>query len=87
METTKIPVSELPVMAVHCKSCPFKPNEKGFEQDLELASKVTARTLLNSQQICHKDYYSEGKKQYRCKGSFDCNKTIYERMNLSHLLK
>lgn len=83
----KVPVSELPVMNSTCKTCPFRLNKKGYWQNVELANEVTSRTLFNAQQICHG---TEGKKREprnRCKGSYDHNKTIYERLGLAHLLK
>lgn len=83
----KIPVCELPVMKAHCKTCPFKPNERGIWQNVELATAVTIRTLFNSQQICHGTESKNRKANNRCKGSYDHNKTIYERMGVAHLLK
>lgn len=79
----KTPVSQLTVMKVFCKTCPFKPDSKGHQQNSDLASKVTARTLFKDEQICHKDFYEKGKKQYRCKGSYDYNQTIYDRITHS----
>ena len=81
METTKILVRELPVMAVFCKSCPFKPDNKGHPQNRQLADEITARTLFQDEQICHKDFYKKGVEQFRCKGSFDFNQIIYDRIN------
>lgn len=83
----KKPVSDLPVMKAHCASCPFKPNEHGIEQDVRLASEVTQRTLFNAQQICHGTEGPNREPRNRCKGSYDNNKTIYDRMGLGHLLK
>lgn len=79
---TNIPVSDLPVMKACCKTCPFRQDTNGREQDPRLAAQVTQRTLFQAQQICHG---TEGKN--RCKGSYDHNKTIYDRMGLVHLLK
>lgn len=83
----KVPVSDLPVMKVCCKTCPFKEDENGRENDPKLASEVTSRTLFNSQQICHGTEGKNREPRNRCKGSFDNNKTIYDRMGLGHLLK
>lgn len=83
----KIPVCELPVMKTHCKTCPFKPNERGIEQDQQLANEVTQRTLFKAQQICHGTEGKNRKPTHRCKGSYDFNFTIYQRLRLSHLLK
>lgn len=80
-------VSELPVMKAHCKTCPFKPDANGREQDIALANTVTARTLFKGQQICHGTEGKNRNPNHRCKGSYDHNKTIYERLNLAHLLK
>lgn len=82
-----IPVSELPVMKNHCKSCPFKPNENGLWQNTSLANEVISRTLFKSQQICHGTEGENREPRNRCKGSYDHNKEIYSRMNLAHLLK
>ncbi len=73
-------VADLPVMKSHCKSCPFKPNKFGHPQNQELANVVTVRTLFNAQQVCHG---TEGKSRIaknRCKGSYDYNKEIYNRL-------
>lgn len=84
---SKVPVCELPVMVAHCKTCPFKPDENGQWQDVELSNKVIERTLLKSQQICHGSEGKNRKANNRCKGAYDHNLTIYERLNLIHLLK
>jgi len=84
---SKVPVSELPVMVAHCKTCPFKPDENGRWQDVELSNKVIERTLFKSQQICHGTEGKNRKANNRCKGAYDHNLTIYERLNLTHLLK
>lgn len=81
------PVCELPVMKSHCKTCPFKPNEKGIWQNVELAQKVIERTLFNSQQICHGTEGENRKPNNRCKGAFEHNLEIYKRLNMDHLLK
>lgn len=83
----KVPVSDLPVMKSCCKTCPFKIEENGRENDPKLASEVTSRTLFNSQQICHGTEGKNREPRNRCKGSFDNNKTIYDRMGFGHLLK
>lgn len=49
--------------------------------DAELASAVTERTLFKAHQLCHGTNNTT-----RCKGSFDYNFAIYERMGLSHLV-
>jgi hypothetical protein len=54
--------------------------------DAELASKVTKRTLFNSQQICHGTEGKNRKANNRCKGSFDNNFQIYDRMGLAYLI-
>lgn len=87
MAKTKIPVCELPVMKVHCKTCPFKPDEKGRWRDVQLANEVVSRTLFNSQQICHGTEGKNRKANNRCKGAFDHNMQIYERMGFKHLIK
>lgn len=81
MTVDKTPARELPVMAVFCKSCPFKPNEQGHPQNRELADTVTATTLFQDYQLCHKDYYDKNKPLFRCKGSHEFNQIIYDRIN------
>ena len=73
-------LSELPVMKSHCKTCPFKPTEKGHWQNVELANVVVGRTLFKGQQICHGTEGKNRKAKNRCKGSYDYNKEIYARM-------
>ena len=79
----KKPVSDLPVMKSNCKSCPFKKVGR-MEQDPELAAKVTERTLFKGQQICHHD---APKQTHRCKGSYDYNMEIYERLGYDKYIK
>lgn len=86
-KTFKIDASLLPIMPVCCKTCPFKLNEKGFFQNNELANEVTSTTLFKGHQLCHKDGYKKDKELFRCKGSFDENKQIYDRLNVGHLIK
>lgn len=83
----KIDSSTLPVMKSHCKTCPFKLNEQGRAQNQQLANEVTNRTLFNSHQICHGTEGPKRKANNRCKGSFDFNFEIYDRMGYAHLVK
>lgn len=83
----KKPVCELPVMKSHCKTCPFKPNTKGHWQNVELANEVISRTLFKKQQICHGTEGKNREPNNRCKGAFEHNLEIYQRMNVAHLLK
>jgi hypothetical protein len=80
-------VSDLPVMKAFCKSCPFKPNKKGYWQNVEMADKVISQTLFQSQQICHGTERENRKPNNRCKGAYDHNLEIYKRLKLDHLLK
>lgn len=81
------PVSDLPVMKGHCKTCPFKPNKDGHPDNPRLANRVTSRTLFQGQQICHHHVLLGEEPTHRCKGSYDHNKEIYDRMGLGDLLK
>ena len=72
-------VSALPVMKTHCSSCPFKP-VKGIWQNVELANAVIARTFFNGQQICRGTEGRHWKPRNRCKGAYDHNYVIYDRM-------
>jgi hypothetical protein len=78
--------SDLPVMKACCKTCPFR-EVNGRWLDPELASKVIERTLFQAHQICHGTEGEYREAHNRCKGAFDHNYTIYERMGLSHLVK
>lgn len=78
----KKPVSDLPVMKGHCKTCPFKPNENGVWQDTELANTVCQRNLFKSQQICHGTEGKGRKANNRCKGYYDWAFEIYKRLGL-----
>lgn len=84
---SKVSVSDLPVMAAHCATCPFKPDKNGKWQDVKLANQVVERTLFKAQQICHGTEGKRRKARNRCKGAYDHNLVIYKRMNLDHLLK
>ena len=77
----KINAKELPVMKSHCKTCPFKEID-GREANPQLAADVTARTLFKAHQICHGTEGPNREPRNRCKGSYDHNKMIYERMGL-----
>ena len=83
----KRPVCELPVMKGHCKTCPFRPNDKGHYTDAELANTVIERNLFKSQQICHGTEGKNRKAKNRCKGYYDFALEIYKRLKLDHLLK
>lgn len=87
VKRTKKPVCELPVMKSHCASCPFRPNEKGHWTDVVLANTVIQRTLFKAQQICHGTEGKNREARFRCKGAYDHNKEIYDRLKVSHLLK
>lgn len=83
----KIKCSELPVMKVHCKTCPFKPDENGVWQNIKLANEVISRTLFKAHQICHGTEGENRKANNRCKGAFDYNFEIYERMGFGELVE
>ena len=70
------------IMEVCCKTCPFKLDNNDIFQNVELASKVIERTLFKSVQVCHSNNYNKKKEQFKCKGSFDYNNEIYNRMDL-----
>ena len=74
-------------MQVCCKTCPFKTDKNDRQQDPELASEVTYRTLFNAWQLCHKDGYDKKKELFRCKGSHDYNMEIYGRLGITNLNK
>jgi len=83
----KIDVSTLPVMKSHCASCPFRANQKGHWQDVGLANEVIRRTLFKGHQICHGTETGKGRKPHnRCKGAYDYNFQIYQRMGCDHLI-
>lgn len=74
-------------MQSHCKTCPFKKDKNGIEQDVELCNEVIKRTLFKGHQICHGTEGKNRKPNNRCKGAFDHNLIIYDRMGLAHLVK
>lgn len=75
-------VSDLPVMKKCCKTCPFKTDAHGRQQNPELAGEVTVRTLFKAQQICHGTEGENRKPNHRCRGSYDYNTAIYARMGM-----
>lgn len=77
----KIDATKFPVMKAHCKTCPFKKNAQGVEQDIDLCNTVTTRTLFKGHQLCHGT-----NNKTRCKGSFDNNMIIYEAIGVDHLI-
>ena len=83
----EIDPEKLPVMKNYCKTCPFKPNEEGFYQDVHLANGVIKRTLFKAHQICHGTESENRTPNNRCKGSFDYNMEIYKRMGFEKLIK
>ena len=74
-------------MKAFCKSCPFKPNDRGVWQNIELADKVISNTLFQGQQICHGTEGKNRKPNNRCKGSFDYNSEIYKRLGFEKFIK
>lgn len=82
-----VPVCELPVMKAHCATCPFKPDADGRWRDVLQANEVIARTLFQAQQICHATEGKDRKPNNRCKGAYDHNLVIYERMGFGDLIK
>jgi len=84
----KIESGKLPVMTTHCKSCPFRPVGKhGRWKDVRLANEVIQRTLFKGHQICHATEGPKREPRFRCKGAFDHNMVIYERMGFKDLVK
>jgi hypothetical protein len=83
----KIDPEQVPVMKNYCKTCPFKPDKDGRMQDAKLASVVQGRTLFKAHQICHGTEGKNRKAHNRCKGAYDANMEIYERLGVSHLIK
>lgn len=86
-QQNKLVAHELPVMKNHCKTCPFRKDENGRQLNPKLAAKVQSRTLFKAHQICHGTEGKNRKANNRCKGAFDANMEIYERMGYAHLIK
>lgn len=82
-----IPASDLPVMKSFCKTCPFKTDSSGRMRDISLANTVQERTLFKGHQICHGTEGVNRKPNNRCKGAFDANMQIYERLGFKDLVK
>lgn len=74
------------VMKGICETCPFK-EVNGKWQNMELAQEVIRRTLFKAHQICHGTEGPKRKPRFRCKGAFDHNMQIYERMGYKHLVR
>lgn len=79
MRKEKVNAGYLPVMKSHRKTCPFRI-VNGHMHDIQLAAKVTERTLFKAHQICHGTKGENGEWNNRCKGSYDNNLVIYERL-------
>lgn len=60
---------------------------KGQWRDVKLAGQVVERTLFKGHQICHGTEAAKRKPRFRCKGAFDHNMAIYERMGFKELVK
>lgn len=69
-------------MAVPCKTCPFKLNSNGQQRDPVLAATVTQRTLFKAQQVCHGTEGKNREAKNRCRGSYDTNVIILQRMGM-----
>lgn len=82
----EIDITTLPVMKACCKTCPFKPDERGVWRDTGLASKVIARNLFTSHQICHGTEGENREPNNRCKGYNDYATTIYRRLGIDESL-
>ena len=78
-------MTRLPVMKKYCKTCPFKPDDRGVYRDVSLANTVIQRTLFKAHQICHGTEGKNRKPIYRCKGSYEYNEEIYKRIGLNEL--
>ncbi len=83
----KIDPKKIPVMPSHCKTCPFKKDEKGMYKDMTLAMQVIERTLFKAHQICHGTEGENRKPTHRCKGAFDHNMEIYKRLGWDKLIE
>lgn len=70
-------ITNWPVMAAKCASCPF--NENG---DARLRASVMARTICQAQQICHHPRIYGKKETHLCRGSRDEQLTILFRMGM-----
>ncbi|WP_143273642.1 hypothetical protein [Aquimarina sp. MAR_2010_214] len=75
-------MSTLPIMKQCCTTCPFKQDANGHWQNPTLASEVMTRTLFQAQQICHGTEGNNREPRNRCKGAYDQNYVIYERIGL-----
>lgn len=81
-----VPVSELPVMKAHCKTCPFRDSGNGCWADVQLANAVIGRTLFQAQQICHGTEGKNRKARNRCKGAYDYSSEIYRRLGWGDMI-
>jgi hypothetical protein len=85
--TKKIDPKQVPVMKNYCKTCPFKPDKHGRMKDTKLAAVVQQRTLFKAHQICHGTEGKRRKANNRCKGAYDANMQIYERLGFKDLIE
>lgn len=54
---------------------------------MNLAIQVIDRTLFKGHQICHGTEGKKRKARNRCKGAFEHNLEVYQRLGLDHLVK
>lgn len=66
-----------------CKTCPFKLNDRGIYQNMQLANSVISRNLFKSQQICHHPRTQGLEETHRCRGYYDYSVEIYERLGMN----
>lgn len=74
-------VSDLPVMEVKCKSCPFHKDSNNQYLDNDLVTTIIKRNIFQSQQICHGTQVGDIWKN-RCRGYWDYAFKIYDDIGL-----
>lgn len=62
-------ITDWPVMASCCSTCPFKLDEHGRQRDPLLAAMVTERCLSGASQICHHPRISGQEENHLCRGA------------------
>lgn len=76
-----VKIYDFPVMKKCCDTCPFKKNEHGRYQNIELASLVISR-LLEGSQICHHPRLHGKRENALCRGARDVQLEIMYRLGV-----
>ncbi|MBP5978024.1 hypothetical protein HW132_36360 [Brasilonema sp. CT11] len=81
-DNQQIDITNFPVMAAKCSTCPFQTDEHGRYKCPDVTNRIISRILSNCSQICHHPRFAEKPETHLCRGARDYQLEIFYRLGV-----